>query len=138
MTDVQYEEDAPLKFRATVEVLPEFELAGYGGLRVEVQQPDVPKEEVEKALEGLREQAAAYVNVDPRPLRDGDFAGIAILGGESAKGSADVRENEILCEIGGPNTVREFTEKSARSRSREGTCFRGSLPARSWRRSPSG
>ncbi len=110
VTDVQYEEDAPLKFRATVEVLPVFELAGYSGLRVEVPQPDVPEEEVEKALEGLREQAAAYINVDPRPLRDGDFAGIAIQGGEPAKGSADVRVDEILCEIGGPNTVREFTE----------------------------
>jgi len=110
VTDVQYREDAPLKFRATVEVLPEFELAGYTGLRVEVPRPDVPEDEVEKALEGLREQAAAYTNVAPRPLRDGDFAGIAIQGGEPAKESADVRVDEILCEIGGPNTVREFTE----------------------------
>jgi trigger factor len=109
-SDVQYEDDAPLKFKATVEVLPEFALADYSGLHVEVARHEVTDEEVEKALEGLREQAAAYINVDPRPLRDGDFAGIAIQGGEPGKGSADVRVDEILCEIGGPNTVREFSE----------------------------
>jgi len=110
VSDVQYEEDAPLKFKATVEVLPEFDLADYSGLAVEVPQPEIAKEEVEKALEDLREQAAAYVNVDPRPLRDGDFAGIAIQGGEAGKGSSDVRVDEILCEIGGANTIQEFTE----------------------------
>ena len=110
VSDVQYEEDAPLKFKATVEVLPEFELADYSGLGVEVPRPEIAEREIEKALEELREQAAAYINVDPRPLRDGDFAGIAIQGGEPGKGSSDVRVDEILCEIGGPNTVKEFTE----------------------------
>ena len=110
VTDVRYEEDAPLKFKATVEVLPEFELADYGGLRVEVPPPEIAEEEVEKALKRLQEQAAAYINVDPRPLRDGDFAGIALQGGTPGKAAADVRVDEILCEIGGPNTVREFTE----------------------------
>jgi len=110
VSDVQYEEDAPLKFKATVEVLPEFELADYSGLSVEVPEPEIAAEEVEKALEELREQAAAYINVDPRPLQDGDFAGIAIQGGERGKESADVRVDEVLCEIGGANTVKEFTE----------------------------
>jgi trigger factor len=110
VSDVQYEEDAPLKFKATVEVLPEFELADYSNLSVEVPKSEIAAEEVEKALEGLREQAATYINVDPRPLRDGDFAGITLQGGEAGEGSSDVRVDEILCEIGGPNTVKEFTE----------------------------
>jgi trigger factor len=110
VSDVRYEEDAPLKFKATVEVLPEFELADYSALKVEITQPEVADDEVEKALVGLRERSAAYVNVDPRPLRDGDFAGIAIQSGAPGKASSDVRVDEILCEIGGPNTVKEFTE----------------------------
>ena len=110
VSDVHYEEAAPLKFKATVEVLPEFELADYSGLRVAVAKPEVTNEEVDKTLEGLREQAAAYVNVDPRPLQDGDFAGIAFHGGEAGKGSRDVQVDEVLCEIGGANTVKEFTE----------------------------
>jgi len=110
VTDVHYEADAPLQFKATVEILPEFELADYRSLRVEVEQATVAEEEVEQALERLREQSATYVNVDPRPLRDGDFAAIAMRGAAPGKESADVRVNEVLCEIGGPNTVREFTD----------------------------
>ena len=110
VTDVHYEADAPLQFKATVEILPEFELADYRSLRVEVEQPTVAEEEVEQALERLREQSATYVNEDPRPLRDGDFAAIAMRGAAPGKESADVRVNEVLCEIGGPNTVGEFTD----------------------------
>lgn len=110
VTDVQYEEAAPLKFKATLEVLPEFDLEDYRGLRVQVEEPAVPEEEVEKTLEQMREQAAAYVNVEPRPLRDGDFASIAVQGASPGKELPGVRVDEILCEIGGPNTVQEFTE----------------------------
>ena len=110
VTDVHYEADAPLQFKATVEILPEFELADYRSLRVEVEQPTVAEEEVEQALERLREQSATYVNEDPRPLRDGDFAAIAMRGAAPGKESEDVRVNEVLCEIWGPNTVREITD----------------------------
>src|SRR3990172_12643807 len=58
VSDVHYEEDAPLKFKASLEILPEFELRDYRSLRVEVEEPPVTEEEVEKTLEGMREQAA--------------------------------------------------------------------------------
>lgn len=110
VTDVHYEAAAPLKFKATVEVLPEFALGDYGSLQVEFEEPAVSEDEVEKSLERLREQSATYVNVDPRPLRDGDFAGIAIRGAAPGKEAADVRVDEVLCEVGGADTVQEFTE----------------------------
>jgi len=43
-------------------------------------------------------------------LRDGDFASIAVQGVSPGKELPGVRVDEILCEIGGPNTVQEFTE----------------------------
>lgn len=110
VTDVQYQEGAPLKFKAVLEVLPEFELQDYRSLRIAVPEPPVGEDEVEGTLERLREQAAAYVNLDPRPLREGDFASIAVQGASPGKESSGVRVDEVLCEIGGPNTVQEFTE----------------------------
>ena len=110
VTDVHYEEDAPLKFKATVEILPEFDVGDYESLRVEVNEPAVTDEEVEKALERMRQQAAAFVIVEPRPLCDGDFASIAMQGTSPGQESRATRVDEILCEIGGPNTVREFSE----------------------------
>ena len=77
----------------------------YRSLRIAVPEPPVREEEVEEALERLREQAAAYVNLAPRPLREGDFASIAVQGASAGKESPGVRVDEVLCEIGGPNTV---------------------------------
>lgn len=110
VSDIHYGEEAPLRFKATLEILPEFELQDYKSLRVEVPEPQVSGEEVEKTLEQLREQAATYINREPRPLADGDFASISIQGVSSEKVSSPVHVDEVLCEIGGPNTVREFSE----------------------------
>lgn len=109
VTDVQFGDDTPLKFKATLEVMPEIELGDYSSVQIKVPQPTVEDEEVEKAIEHLRGQAATYVNVDPRPLQDADFASISIHG-VSPGNAPGVHLEEVLCEIGGEDTVKEFTE----------------------------
>jgi len=110
VSDVEYAEDSPLKFKATLEVLPEIELKDYGDLEIEVEETAVSEEEVEKTLAHLQEEGATYVNLESRPLQDGDYASIAVkellVGGESPVG----KTHEALCEIGGPQTIKEFTE----------------------------
>ncbi len=54
---VDFKEGGPLKFRATFEVLPEFELGDYKNLEVEVEDVEVGDAEVDKALEEMRERA---------------------------------------------------------------------------------
>ena len=110
VTDVRYSEDSPLRFKATLEVLPEIELRDYKNLAVRVEPETVSDQHVQAALEQLREQSATYVNLDPRPLQDGDFASISVRGVSPTKESPGVQVEEILCEIGGPRTVKEFTE----------------------------
>jgi trigger factor len=110
VTDVQYTEDAPLKFRATLEVMPEIALGDYHGIKVPVEEPGVTDEEVSETLEGLQARSATYVNVEEaRPLREGDFASISVQGASPGKQAGGVHLEEILCEIGGENTVPEFT-----------------------------
>jgi len=110
VTDVQYEEGAPLRFKATVEVLPDFELQDYKSLAVEVGEPEVSEEEVQQALEQLREQAATYLNLEPRPVQDGDYASIAVEAISPGKESPGVQVEEVLCEVGGSRTIPAFTE----------------------------
>ena len=50
VSDIEYGEDTPLKFKATLEILPEFELGDYRSLRVRVEEPQTGEEDVEKAL----------------------------------------------------------------------------------------
>jgi len=70
--DLKFEEGQPLTCKATFEVLPEFELREYKGLKVEEEPVTVTEAEVAKALEELRETAATYEVVSERPAEDGD------------------------------------------------------------------
>jgi trigger factor len=110
VTDVEYAEGSPLKFKASVEVMPEFSLGDYGSLQVEYNEPAVSDDEVQKTLEGLQNQSATYVNVDPRPIQDGDLASITVHGDSAENSTAGVDLKEVLCEVGGPDTVAEFTQ----------------------------
>ncbi|HVV45283.1 MAG TPA: trigger factor [Bryobacteraceae bacterium] len=108
ISDVHFHDGAPLRFKARFEVFPEFDLAGYTGVEVPYRQPEVTDEDVNKRLEEVRESKATYVNEDPRPLRDGDYAVIAL---ESVSGAeSPIKSDEVQVLIGGPETLAGFTE----------------------------
>ena len=106
---VQFKEGEPLKFRAVFEVLPEFDLGDYRNLRVNVEEIQVGDEQIAKALEQMRERSAAYVPVEGRPAQDGDYVLIKLLG-TPAGGGDPVRADNILCHLGGEETLASFTE----------------------------
>ena len=114
ITDWHIVEGEPLRFKATFEVLPEIEVSGYEELRPEQKSISVSDEEVEAALNNLREQQATYTAVEGRPMENGDFAQVAFTGepqpkpGETA--AKPVKVDDVLIEIGGSNTVPEFSD----------------------------
>src|SRR5467141_5372268 len=77
---LDFNEGQPLKFRAVFEVLPEFELGNYKSLEFEMPTMDITDEDVAKALEEMRERAAAFAPVEGRAIEDGDFAQVKLLG----------------------------------------------------------
>ena len=113
VTDLQIHEGEPLRFKASFEVLPEFKLAPYDDIRVTTIDTNVTDDDVETALNNLRQQHATFSAVDEeRPLADGDFAVVGFKG-TPKEGEADakpVEVDEIMVEIGGQNTIPEFTE----------------------------
>src|SRR5258708_5131728 len=66
VSEVQFENGQPLKFKAEFEVAPEIELGTYRGVTVHYHEPEVRDEEVTERLEKLRDQKAQFVNIDPR------------------------------------------------------------------------
>jgi trigger factor len=70
--DVTLEEDAPLTFTAIVEVKPAITLGEYKGLRVQHASTPVTDEQVDEALDHLREKHAELRAVD-RPVDRGDL-----------------------------------------------------------------
>src|SRR5881398_1031786 len=72
--DIQFGEDKSMRFRATVVTAPEFELPDYKEIPVELADTKISEEEVEAAIERLRDQSADFVDVPERELQMGDFA----------------------------------------------------------------
>src|SRR5579859_6210 len=112
VTDLHIHDGEPLRFKASFEIMPEIKVEGYKELRADHPEIVVKDEEVEDALTSVREQHATYTSVEGRPLADGDYAQASMDGRPKETGdqTQPVHMDEVLIEIGGKNTVPEFTE----------------------------
>ena len=109
VSDVHFVAGEPLRFKAEFEVAPSVELKEYKGLSVPYQDPEVTDEDVDKRLAGIRDQKAEYINVDPRPVDQGDHAVVSL---ESLAGVSGppIKQEEVTLHIGGEETVAGFSE----------------------------
>ncbi|HEV2195355.1 MAG TPA: trigger factor [Candidatus Acidoferrum sp.] len=104
---LDFNEGQPVKFRAVFEVMPEFELGSYKGLELEMPTMDITDDDVAKALEEMRERAAAFAPVEGRAVQDGDFAQVKLLG--TPEGGGDpLKADSVLCHIGAEETMEPF------------------------------
>jgi trigger factor len=114
VTDLHIQDGEPLRFKAKFEIMPEIKVEGYKELRADHPEIVVKDEEVEEALNSVREQHATYTSLEGRPLADGDFAQASMDGKPKDKDPEGkiqpVHMDEVLIEIGGKNTVPEFSE----------------------------
>jgi trigger factor len=78
--DLKHEEGQPLRCTAAFEVLPDFDLPDYRTIQVKKKSVDVAAADVDKAIEELRLQAAEYVPVEGRGVRDEDYAVVEMQG----------------------------------------------------------
>ena len=106
---VDFTEAGPLKFRASFEVLPEFELGDYKNLKIEVEAIEVGDTEIQKTLDEMRERAATYSPVEGRGAQDGDFVQVKLLG-TPAGGGEPIRADNVTCHIGAEETLQAFNE----------------------------
>ena len=72
LQDVKLEEGAPLSFVAVVEVKPSITLGEYKGVEVQHAPKPIAEEDIDAALERMREEQAQFRAVD-RPAGPGDF-----------------------------------------------------------------
>jgi len=149
ITDFHFEEDQPLRFTAVFEVMPDIEVSPYSDLKAEKGDTTVTDDEVERELQSLREQQATYISVDEdRGLEDGDFAqasftgtpvesessglvdpaGNPIASGTKPTGAQPVHMDDVLIDIGGTNTVREFNDNLRGAKSGQERTFTISYP----------
>jgi trigger factor len=106
---VHFEPGQPLTFKVEFEVSPQIELKEYEGLTVDYQDPEAGDEDVAKRLEEVREQKAEYVNVEPRPVADGDHAVVSLHSLAGVEG-APIQQDELMLHVGNADTLKEFSD----------------------------
>ena len=107
-TEVHYHKGEPLRFKVAFEVAPAIELGEYRGVTVQYGEPIVTEEDVDKRLNEIRDQKAEYINLDPKPIEDGEFAVISL---KSVSGvDQPVEQDELMLHVGDPDTLPVFTE----------------------------
>ena len=106
---LDFTEGQPLKFRAVFEVLPEFDLANYKDLDLEMPAMDVTDDDISKEIETLCERAAAFAPVEGRPAENGDYVQLKIMGSPEG-GGEPIQADSVLCHIGAEETMEPFNE----------------------------
>ncbi len=82
--EIQFNRGKPLQFAATIETAPEFELPEYKALPVKKENRGVTEQDLEKALNALREQRVNFQTME-RPIQTGDIAVVNYTGTSEGK-----------------------------------------------------
>jgi trigger factor len=80
VSDIHFEEGQPLRFKAEFEVMPEFNLPEYKKIQVKKKTISVTDQEIDQALEELRQKSAEYIPVESRGVVDGDYVAAEVKG----------------------------------------------------------
>ena len=136
-------EGAPLKFRATFEVLPEINIDGYDA--VQVQRPDATLEdgEFEAELANVLDHHATVEPVEEdRAITGGDWAEIGFkgqvqelaqtVGEDGLEGKTEgqpITGEDVLIEIGGKNTLQAFNDALRGAKVGQELSFEAAYPA---------
>lgn len=104
---LDFQEGQPLKFRASFEVLPEFSLAHYKSLEIEMPEMTVTDESVADTLAEMQQRAATFAPVEGRTVQDEDFVQVKLLGAPDG-GGEPLQAESVLCHVGAEETMEPF------------------------------
>ena len=100
----------PLKFTATVEVMPEVEIKEYDGLKLTREQAEITDEDVNRVLDQLREQHADLEEVS-RPAQGGDVLTIGYWEVENGPSPEKESPSEMNLTLGSEHTPESFNKE---------------------------
>ena len=137
VTDLHLEDGQPLKFKAVFEILPDFSIAGYQDVHVPKPDTELTDAEFNAELERVRDSRSTMEPVtEDRPLTDGDWAQITFRGEIKGEGESETPEaapqpvtgDDVMIEVGGPNTLPAFNEALRGSKPGQELKFEVSYP----------
>jgi trigger factor len=127
--EVNFKEGEALTFKASVEIVPDFELKPYQGLNAKKAVRRVTEEDVDGVLERWREESAEFVPIEDRPAQEGDFVSVNLIGKFVDQPEArEIKTDDLQIELGAENNQPEFNENLRGVKAGDKQQFRVSYP----------
>jgi trigger factor len=121
---IDYAAGQPLRFKAVFEVYPALDITNYEGIPAQEVSVKVEDSEVEATLKKLQEDMAEMIPADDnRSLNEGDFAEISFNGSIEGSEEPPITGQKAVAEIGGRNTLKEFSENLLGAKAGEEKAF---------------
>jgi trigger factor len=110
ISDVDFDETKPLKFRAEIEIKPDIKLANYKGFEVKRTVREIADTDTDNYLKVLCNQAAEYIPVD-RKSHDNDLLIVDLIRKSDLPGGPKEEKTEnVEIELGAEDVLKEFKE----------------------------
>jgi trigger factor len=116
--EVSFKEGEPLKFKAVVEIIPEFDLPSYNKIKVKKTGAEVEDADVARALEDLRQKSAEYAPVEDRGVVDGDYVLIEWKG-RDLKTKRFLPTEKIMVLAGHPDNEKKLNDSLIGAKTQE-------------------
>src|SRR6185295_16988415 len=129
-TALEHLGEEPLTIKVGVEVLPEVQLDTYKGIEVNRRKRPISETDVDRMIDGLREQTAALQPVEDRASEVGDTITVNASGNYvDDPEEEDIKVEDVVVVLGGPGVQKEFTENLTGVRPEETRTFTVEYPA---------
>lgn len=107
-SDIEANENEPLRFTVQVETVPEIEIDDYRGLDIPAEPVEVEPKEIDDVLANVRERNAEYVDIE-RPAAGGDVVVMDYAPvGLDDKADEEKKVTEFPVELGAGQLMEEF------------------------------
>lgn len=96
INNLSFQEGQPLRFKAQLEIWPEFILPEYKNIKVEKKEAQVTAKDIKQTLEELQAKSAQYVPVEGREVVDGDYVVTEIQSSEVESKRLSPKEKVVI------------------------------------------
>ncbi|MEO0074860.1 MAG: trigger factor [candidate division WOR-3 bacterium] len=108
VNDYQISDDKTLKFDLSFEVIPDFELKNYLGIKIKKLEPTGFDEEFDKRIKALQERCATFSTLN-RPAQNGDYVLVDYDIYENEQ-SVSKKQTGVMIEVGGEKNMPEINQ----------------------------
>src|SRR4030095_16033544 len=120
---VNYDSGQPVRFKALFEVYPVLNIENYTGIPAAPVSYSVEESDVDSTLKKLQEDMSELSPIEEdRPVKERDFVEISFSGTVAGEEEPMFSEKATV-ELGGPSTLKEFTENLSGTRVNEERTF---------------